>query len=81
MVPYQDNRDKQEQKTEREQEPERGRCEQTRALAAARGVRVHPLSQYCHKIPPLPSTLVLGYAGLTEDELPRAAERLIAAYT
>lgn len=50
-------------------------------LAAARGVRVHPLSQYCHKIPPLPSTLVLGYAGLTEDELPRAAERLIAAYT
>ena len=50
-------------------------------LAADRGVRVHPLSQYCHKVPPLPSTLVLGYAGLTEEELPRAAERLIAAYT
>ena len=48
--------------------------------AAARSVRVHPLSQYCHAVPPIPSTLVLGYAGLTEEELDRAAGLLREAY-
>ena len=48
--------------------------------AAARSVRVHPLSQYCHAVPPIPSTLVLGFAGLSEEELDRAAGLLRQAY-
>lgn len=50
------------------------------ARAAARLVRVHPLSQYCHTVPPLPSTLVLGYAGLTEAELAEGARLLQTVY-
>ena len=50
--------------------------------AAAQGVRVHPLSQYCHNgAPPLPSTLVLGFAGLSEEELTRAAGLLRLAFS
>jgi GntR family transcriptional regulator/MocR family aminotransferase len=49
--------------------------------AAARSIRVHPLSQYCHAVPPLPSTLVLGYAGLGEDELIDAARLLAEAFS
>jgi GntR family transcriptional regulator/MocR family aminotransferase len=49
--------------------------------AAARSIRVHPLSQYCHAVPPLPSTLVLGYAGLGEDELMDAAGHLAEAFS
>ena len=48
--------------------------------AAAQSVRVHPLSRYCHAVPPLPSTVVLGFAGLTGEELSGAAERLRAAW-
>lgn len=48
--------------------------------AAAQSVRVHPLSRYCHAVPPLPSTVVLGFAGLSEGELAQAAERLKAAW-
>lgn len=51
------------------------------ARAAAQSVRVHPLSRYCHAVPPLPSTVVLGFAGLSEDQLAQAAERLRAAWT
>ena len=50
------------------------------SLAAERSVRVHPLSQYCHTVSPLPSTLVLGYAGLTEAELTESAKLLREAY-
>lgn len=48
--------------------------------AAAQSVRVHPLSRYCHAAPPLPSTVVLGFAGLGEEELAGAAERLKTAW-
>jgi len=51
------------------------------ARAAARLVRVSPLSQYCHRVPPVPSTLVLGYAGLSEEELTQAAALLRDAWT
>ncbi len=51
------------------------------ARAADQSVRVHPLSRYCHAVPPLPSTVVLGFAGLSEDQLAQAAERLRAAWT
>lgn len=51
------------------------------ALAAARSVRVHPLSQYCHTAAPIPSTLVLGYAGLSEPELTEAARLLRDAFS
>ena len=50
------------------------------ARAAEQSVRVHPLSRYCHAAPPPPSTVVLGFAGLSEDELAQAAERLKAAW-
>lgn len=57
-----------------------GRSEQDLVRAAARhSVRVHPLSQYCHAVSPLPSTLVLGYAGLSEEALTEAARLLCAA--
>ncbi|MCI9309097.1 MAG: PLP-dependent aminotransferase family protein, partial [Oscillospiraceae bacterium] len=48
--------------------------------AAARSVRVHPLSRYCHLLPPKPSTVVLGFAGLSEEELARAAGSLKEAW-
>ena len=48
--------------------------------AAAKGIRVHPLSRYCHSVPPLPSTVVVGFAGLTEEELTQAADLLKTAY-
>jgi GntR family transcriptional regulator/MocR family aminotransferase len=49
--------------------------------ASARSIRVHPLSQYCHRVQPLPSTLVLGYAGLGEEELDTAAKSLAEAFS
>ena len=48
--------------------------------AACQSVRVHPLSRYCHAVPPIPSTVVLGFAGLSEEELGQAAERLGRAW-
>ncbi len=49
--------------------------------AAALGVEVQPLSRYCHGAPPPPSTVVLGYAGLSEEELAAAAALLKRAWT
>ena len=48
--------------------------------AAEQGVRVSPLSRYCHSVPSLPSTVVVGFAGLSEQELGEAAKLLKAAY-
>lgn len=50
------------------------------ARAAARSVRVQPLSRYCHRAAPLPSTVVLGYAGLPEEDLSAAASLLAEAW-
>ena len=49
--------------------------------AAAKSVGVQPLSRYCHRVKPKPSTVVLGFAGLTEDELAQAAALLKEAWT
>lgn len=49
--------------------------------AAAKSVGIHPLSRYCHGVEPKPSTVVLGFAGLTEEELARAAALLKEAWT
>ena len=48
--------------------------------AAAKSVRVHPLSRYCHSAAPRPSTVVLGFAGLAEDEIRRTAALLKEAW-
>lgn len=48
--------------------------------AAAASVHVHPLSRYCHAVPPAPSTVVLGYAGLSREELDGAAAALTRAW-
>ena len=48
--------------------------------AAEKSVRVYPLSRYCHGARPRPSTVVLGFAGLTEQELAEAAELLKEAW-
>jgi len=50
------------------------------ARAAERSVGIHPLSRYCHSVPPRPSTVVLGFAGLTEGELAQAAALLKEAW-
>lgn len=50
------------------------------AKAAAQSVRVTPLSRYCHSAPPPPSTVVLGFAGLSEEELAETARLLRQAY-
>ena len=49
--------------------------------AAEQTVRVYPLSRYCHSLPPPPSTVVLGFAGLSEEEISRAAALLRAAWS
>ena len=49
--------------------------------AAEQTVRVYPLSRYCHSLPPPPSTVVLGFAGLSEEEIGRAAALLRAAWS
>jgi GntR family transcriptional regulator/MocR family aminotransferase len=51
------------------------------AQAAAVGVRVHGLSEYYFGTPPPSSSLVLGYAGLEEEILRKAASRLVAAFS
>ena len=48
--------------------------------AAAKSVGIHPLSRYCHDVEPRPSTVVLGFAGLTETELSEAAALLKEAW-
>ena len=48
--------------------------------AADHGVRVQPLSRYCHTVPPVPSTVVVGFAGLSDPELEEAAALLKTAY-
>ena len=48
--------------------------------AAAKSVGIHPLSRYCHSVKPKPSTVVLGFAGLTEAELNEAAALLKEAW-
>ena len=50
------------------------------ARAAEKSVGIHPLSRYCHRISPRPSTVVLGFAGLSEEELDRAAALLREAW-
>ncbi|MBD5084450.1 MAG: PLP-dependent aminotransferase family protein [Clostridiales bacterium] len=51
------------------------------ARAAAKSVGIHPLSRYCHAVEAKPSTMVLGFAGLTETELGKAAALLKEAWT
>ena len=48
--------------------------------AAAKSVGIHPLSRYCHSVEPKPSTVVLGFAGLSSEELVRAAALLKEAW-
>jgi len=50
------------------------------ARAAEKSVGLHPLSRYCHSVPPKPSTVMLGFAGLTEGELTQAAALLKEAW-
>jgi len=50
------------------------------ARAAQQGVRLHPLSRYCHGAPPRPSTVVVGFAGLTEEAILQAAQLLKQAF-
>ena len=44
--------------------------------AARSGIRVSPLSRYCHQVPPPPSTVVVGYAGLPLEQLEECANLL-----
>ena len=50
------------------------------AAAARAGYQVRGLSQYCRGVPPRPGTLVLGFAGLPEEEAPAAVAALASAW-
>lgn len=50
------------------------------ARAAQASVRVQPLSRYCLAVPPAPSTVVLGFGGLTVEQLEGAARALARAW-
>ena len=51
-----------------------------KSRARAQGVEVHGLSEYCRNDCPVPSTLVLGFAGLDGPAAASAVERLKAAW-
>lgn len=46
------------------------------ARAAQHGIRIYPLSRYCHQVTPPPSTVVVGYAGLPLEQLEECAHHL-----
>ena len=48
--------------------------------AAAAGLPLRGLSEFCHAAPPRPSTLVLGYGGLPTERVAEAVARLNAAW-
>lgn len=50
------------------------------ARAALAGVKVRGLSEYAHHAQVPPSTLVIGYAGLSEEDIRRASALLIEAW-
>ena len=48
--------------------------------AAAAGISLRGLSEFCRETTPLPSTLVLGFGGLPAEEIPALAETLRKAW-
>ncbi len=50
------------------------------SLAAEANIHLHGLSEYCHNAAPLPSTLVMGFAGLQDEELEAAVHALRQAW-
>ena len=54
--------------------------EELYAQATASGIRLHRLSDYAHEYPVRPSTVVLGYGGVSDEALEASAELLRAAW-
>ena len=54
--------------------------EELLARAAAEGITLRGLSSYCAVRPPQPSTLVVGYGGVRDADIPDAAARLKRAW-
>jgi len=54
--------------------------EELLARAAARGILLHGLSEYCLLTPARPSTVVIGFAGLNDLQIPELAARLKQAW-
>ena len=48
--------------------------------AGAAGLRLTGLSEFCSRVPPEPSTLVIGFGGLPTEEVSRAVSRMEAAW-
>ena len=48
--------------------------------AAEKGITLRGLSAYCRELPPIPSTLVLGYGGLRDDKIEEAVSILLDAW-
>jgi GntR family transcriptional regulator/MocR family aminotransferase len=48
--------------------------------AAAAGLPLRGLSAFCHTVPPLPSTLVVGYGGLPTEQVADVVQRLETAW-
>lgn len=57
-------------------------CEQEMLKrAAAQGIRLNGLSEYCHAAAPAPSTVVIGFAALNESQAEEVAALLKAAWS
>lgn len=54
--------------------------EELYAQAVDKGIRLHRLSDYAHVFPPRPSTVVLGYGGVSDDQIEASVELLRAAW-
>lgn len=51
------------------------------ARAQKKGLRLHTLQEYCHLAQPLPSTVLMGFAGLKDADVPAVATALKEAWT
>lgn len=51
------------------------------ARAQKKGLRLHTLQEYCHLAHPLPSTVLMGFAGLKDADVPAVATALKEAWT
>lgn len=48
--------------------------------ARQKGLHLHTLREYCHLAPPLPSTVLIGFAGLKDEDVPHVAQALKEAW-
>lgn len=55
-------------------------AEEMAARALKKGLHLHTLQEYCHTATPLPSTVLMGFAGLKDEDVPLVAQALREAW-